>query len=192
MNVLDFSTPHVLRNAREFKAAVAEIDQLLDEDAKRGTAAYDRLKFLSVLVEAYEDEHDPIDCLGHAASLCICNVAESALVRASAMSMLTRAGPEIGVASTKAFTTQLVAMTLLAIHLGRRTKALSKERARALLAELVQLPQKMRDIVESGAQLQVLARRYGMPSPKGFATRPSRCCTTCVSSCPSSSCPRGL
>jgi HTH-type transcriptional regulator/antitoxin HigA len=59
--VLDFSTPHVLRNAKEYKAAVAEIDRLLDADPKRGTEAYDRLKFLSVLVEAYEDEHDPID-----------------------------------------------------------------------------------------------------------------------------------
>ena len=59
--VLDFSTPHVLRNAREYKAAVAEIDQLLDADPKRGTTAYDRLEFLSVLVEAYEDEQDPID-----------------------------------------------------------------------------------------------------------------------------------
>jgi HTH-type transcriptional regulator/antitoxin HigA len=59
--VLDFSTPHVLRNAREFRAAVAEIDQLLDADPKRGTPAYDRLEFLSVLVEAYEDKHDPID-----------------------------------------------------------------------------------------------------------------------------------
>jgi HTH-type transcriptional regulator/antitoxin HigA len=59
--VLDFSRPHVLRNAREYKAAVAEIDQLLDAEPKRGTEAYDRLKFLSVLVEAYEDEHDPLD-----------------------------------------------------------------------------------------------------------------------------------
>jgi HTH-type transcriptional regulator/antitoxin HigA len=59
--VLDFSTPHVLRNAREYKAAVAAIDQLLDMDPKRGTEAYDRLEFLSVLVEAYEDEHDPLD-----------------------------------------------------------------------------------------------------------------------------------
>lgn len=58
---LDFSTPHVLRNAREYKAAVAEIDRLLDADPKRGTTAYDRLEFLSVLVEAYEDEHDPLD-----------------------------------------------------------------------------------------------------------------------------------
>lgn len=59
--VLDFSTPHVLRNAKEYRAAVAEIDQLLDADPKRGSAAYDRLVFLSVLVEAYEDEHDPLD-----------------------------------------------------------------------------------------------------------------------------------
>jgi HTH-type transcriptional regulator/antitoxin HigA len=59
--VLDFSTPHLLRNAREYKAAVAEIDQLLDANPKRGTTAYDRLEFLSVLVEAYEDERDPID-----------------------------------------------------------------------------------------------------------------------------------
>ena len=58
---LDFSTPHVLRNAREYKAAVTEIDQLLDADPKRGTVAYDRLEFLSVLVEAYEDKHDPLD-----------------------------------------------------------------------------------------------------------------------------------
>lgn len=59
--VLDFSTPHVLRNAKEYRAAVAEIDALLDADPKRGTSDYDRLEFLSVLVEAYEDAHDPID-----------------------------------------------------------------------------------------------------------------------------------
>lgn len=59
--VLDFAKPHVLRNIREFNAAVAEIDRLLDQDPKRGSDAYDRLEFLSVLVEAYEDERYPID-----------------------------------------------------------------------------------------------------------------------------------
>lgn len=59
--LLDFSKPHVLRNSREYRAAVREIDELLDADPKRGSEAYDRLEFLSVLVEAYEDEHDPID-----------------------------------------------------------------------------------------------------------------------------------
>ena len=64
VTALDFSTPHVLRNAKEYRVAVAEIDRLLDADPKRGTAAYDRLKFLSVLVEAYEDAHDPLDAHG--------------------------------------------------------------------------------------------------------------------------------
>jgi Predicted transcription regulator containing HTH domain len=59
--MLDFSTPHVLRNAKEYKAAVVEIDRLLDADPRRGTEAHDRLEFLSVLVQAYEDERDPID-----------------------------------------------------------------------------------------------------------------------------------
>ncbi|HEX3474719.1 MAG TPA: glutamine--fructose-6-phosphate transaminase (isomerizing) [Kofleriaceae bacterium] len=93
--------------------------------------------------------------------LAISNVVESSIPRLADHSFYTHAGPEIGVASTKAFTTQLVGMTLLAIYLGRRTGTLSPERARELLAELVQLPTKMRDVVESGAQLQVLARRYG-------------------------------
>jgi glutamine---fructose-6-phosphate transaminase (isomerizing) len=93
--------------------------------------------------------------------LAISNVVESSIPRLADHSFYTHAGPEIGVASTKAFTTQLVGMTLLAIYLGRRTGTLSAERARELLAELVQLPTKMRDVVESGAQLQVLARRYG-------------------------------
>ena len=58
---LDFSTPHVLRNAKEYRAAVAEVDRLLDVDPKRGTPDHERLEFLSVLVQAYEDEHDPLD-----------------------------------------------------------------------------------------------------------------------------------
>jgi glucosamine--fructose-6-phosphate aminotransferase (isomerizing) len=93
--------------------------------------------------------------------LAISNVVESSIPRLADHAFYTHAGPEIGVASTKAFTTQLVAMTLFAIYLGRRTGTLTRERARDLLAELTQLPNKMRDVVESGAQLQVLARRYG-------------------------------
>jgi len=91
----------------------------------------------------------------------ISNVVEASIPRLSDYAFYTHAGPEIGVASTKAFTTQLVAIALLAIHLGRRTGTLSKERARTLLAELISLPNKMRDVVESGAQIQAIARRYG-------------------------------
>ncbi|MBV8756416.1 MAG: glutamine--fructose-6-phosphate transaminase (isomerizing) [Deltaproteobacteria bacterium] len=91
----------------------------------------------------------------------ISNVIEASIPRLADHAFYTHAGPEIGVASTKAFTTQLVAMTLLAIHLGRRTGALSRERARVLLNELVQLPNKMKEVTDQGAHLQVLARRYG-------------------------------
>src|SRR5688572_16246007 len=93
--------------------------------------------------------------------LAISNVLESSIPRLSDHAFYTHAGPEIGVASTKAFTTQLVSIALLAIYLGRRTGALRPERARELLSELVQLPNKMRDVVEMSAYLQVLARRYG-------------------------------
>jgi len=93
--------------------------------------------------------------------LAISNVVESSIPRLSDHAFYTHAGPEIGVASTKAFTTQLVSIALLAIYLGRRTGSLTRERARVLLAELVQLPNKMRDVVEMSAHLQVLARRYG-------------------------------
>jgi len=101
-----------------------------------------------------------------AKALAISNVLESSIPRLSDYAFYTHAGPEIGVASTKAFTTQLVAMVMLAIYLGRRTGKLDRGRAKDLLAELVALPSKMTDVIEHGAQLQVLARRYG--NAKGF------------------------
>ena len=55
--VLDFTKPHVLRNEEEYDLAVAEIDNLLDADPPPGSELYDRLEFLSVLVQAYEDTH---------------------------------------------------------------------------------------------------------------------------------------
>ena len=56
---LDFSTPHVLRSAKEYKAAVAEVDTLLDGDHKKGSPEDDRLEFLTVLIQAYENDHVP-------------------------------------------------------------------------------------------------------------------------------------
>jgi HTH-type transcriptional regulator/antitoxin HigA len=58
--LLDFSKPHVLRGEAEYDAAIAEIERLLDEDVEPGSEGYDRLEFLSVLVEHYEDGRYPI------------------------------------------------------------------------------------------------------------------------------------
>ncbi|HTE52356.1 MAG TPA: glutamine--fructose-6-phosphate transaminase (isomerizing) [Kofleriaceae bacterium] len=98
--------------------------------------------------------------------LAVSNVLDSSISRLAHHAFYTHAGPEIGVASTKAFTTQLVSLVMIAIHLGRLNGKLSPERARALLADLVALPGKMTDVVDHGAQLQVIARRYG--NSRGF------------------------
>jgi glucosamine--fructose-6-phosphate aminotransferase (isomerizing) len=95
-----------------------------------------------------------------AQTLAICNVVDSSIARASQFQLYTHAGPEIGVASTKAFTTQLIALLLTAIHLGRRKGTLSDERVQTLLDEILALPQKMKEVVDQAAQMHVIARRY--------------------------------
>ncbi|MFM1886304.1 MAG: hypothetical protein RL026_1461, partial [Pseudomonadota bacterium] len=76
---------------------------------------------------------------GYLATLAICNAPESSLVRESDLVMLTRAGPEIGVASTKAFTTQITALSLLVIALAK-SHGTDAERERGLVTRLVELP----------------------------------------------------
>ena len=76
---------------------------------------------------------------GYLSTLSICNVAESSMVRESELVLLTRAGPEIGVASTKAFTTQLTALAMLIVALAKH-RADGAEQERELMAQLLQLP----------------------------------------------------
>jgi len=77
----------------------------------------------------------------------VCNVVGSSLARESDGVLYTHAGPEIGVASTKAFTSQLAALDLLAIHLGRARGTLSPDSARALLRELADIPRLAGDLL---------------------------------------------
>jgi glucosamine--fructose-6-phosphate aminotransferase (isomerizing) len=78
--------------------------------------------------------------LGHPYTLAICNVASSAMVRETSWHFLTKAGAEIGVASTKAFTTQLLALYLLAISIAKRAGKVAAEKEKELLRELRHLP----------------------------------------------------
>ena len=59
--VLDFSKPHVLRNDAEYDAAAAEVDAILERDPAPGTPDHERLEFLAVLIEAYDDAHYPTE-----------------------------------------------------------------------------------------------------------------------------------
>jgi glucosamine--fructose-6-phosphate aminotransferase (isomerizing) len=97
--------------------------------------------------------------LGYGQSLSICNVPESSLVRESDLVLMTHAGPEIGVASTKAFTTQLVAMLLLTIILGRR-QGMSAETEACLVNELRSVPAKVEHALTLNEHIRDLAHEH--------------------------------
>ena len=102
---------------------------------------------------------------GHKYSLSICNVLESALPRTSTLAIYTRAGAEIGVASTKAFTTQLVILFGLAVTLGKMRGHVSDDELSAYADDLRQLPGSIQHALNLEPQLAVWA--------KEFATKPS-------------------
>jgi glucosamine--fructose-6-phosphate aminotransferase (isomerizing) len=95
-----------------------------------------------------------------ARTLAICNVVESSLARDSDHVIYTHAGPEIGVASTKTFVTQLVILFLLALRMGRELSILSREDGRRLIEELVRVPHLMEEMLKSSNKVLEIARKY--------------------------------
>ena len=95
-----------------------------------------------------------------ASSLAVANVVYSSIPRAADAALYTRAGLEMGVASTKAFTTQLAALALVAIHLGRRIGALSEAAGVEIARELVGLPGKMQRALSLAGGLSGVVERY--------------------------------
>ncbi len=98
--------------------------------------------------------------IGHVHTLAICNVPESALVRSSRLRLLTRAGPEIGVASTKAFTTQLAALFLLTLILAKQRGRLNAENEQRHLHDLRHLPSAVQAVLKLEPQIAKLAERF--------------------------------
>ena len=95
-----------------------------------------------------------------AVAISICNVVSSTIARESDGVIYTHAGPEIGVASTKAFTTQLVALYLLALHLASARGTLSGEEIASHLLELSELPRKIEEVLKTEAAIAVIARKF--------------------------------
>ncbi|MFP2896443.1 glutamine--fructose-6-phosphate transaminase (isomerizing) [Corallococcus sp. 4LFB] len=93
-------------------------------------------------------------------AMAICNVIGSAMTREANLHVLTNAGPEIGVASTKAFTTQLVTLYLLAVKLGRMRGTLSVEAAQEHLTHLTQVPKMIEDVLKCEPQVKRVAREF--------------------------------
>ncbi len=97
--------------------------------------------------------------LGAKYSLAVCNVPESSLIRESDLVLMTRAGAEIGVASTKAFTTQLVALMLLVIAVGRRF-GLPEKLEQKITSELFSLPEKIGQVLQLDEQIKALSEQF--------------------------------
>ena len=93
-------------------------------------------------------------------TLCITNSEESSLTRISDMSFLTHAGPEVGVASTKAFTTQLVALALLTCSIGKLKKTISKNQEKEIVEGLRLLPGLINETLLQEDQIKNLAKRF--------------------------------
>jgi glucosamine--fructose-6-phosphate aminotransferase (isomerizing) len=95
-----------------------------------------------------------------AMTLAICNVVESSLAREADHVIYTHAGPEIGVASTKTFATQLVILFLLALRIGRELSVLSDEKGKSLIEELVRVPHLMEEMLKTSNQIAKIAKKY--------------------------------
>ena len=90
----------------------------------------------------------------------ICNVVGSSISRITHAGSYTHAGPEIGVASTKAFTAQVTVLILMALSLGHKKGTVSETEFRILLAELEEIPNKVKKVLESNALIEQIAREY--------------------------------
>lgn len=90
----------------------------------------------------------------------ICNVIGSSIARASHAGSYTHAGPEIGVASTKAFTAQVTILTLLALQMASNKGTISQSQMRTILVELEQIPEKIREALTTNDKVKALAEKY--------------------------------
>jgi len=120
---------------------------------------------LTVLITQSGETADTLAALREAKgkggrTIAVCNVVESSIARESDGVVYTHAGPEIGVASTKAFTTQLVALFLLALRLGRARGTLSADDCRRLTEELLTLPRKVEEALELDSAIEEAAKTF--------------------------------
>lgn len=143
----------------------------------RYRAAYANPKHLIVTISQSGETLDTMEALkyakslGHEHTLSICNVPESAIPRASELVCYTRAGAEIGVASTKAFTTQLVALFQLTVVLGKLRGKVTPEQEADYLEQLRHLPGSVQHALNLEPQIAAWAERFAPKSDALFLGR---------------------
>jgi glucosamine--fructose-6-phosphate aminotransferase (isomerizing) len=122
-------------------------------------------KTLTVIITQSGETADTLAALREAKgkgarSIAICNVVGSMATREADGTLYTHAGPEIGVASTKAFTCQLVALHILAMYLGQVRGTLSEEQRRRLITDLLRLPSVLEQVLKTSKQIEDIAGRF--------------------------------
>ena len=122
-------------------------------------------KTLIVLISQSGETADTLAAMKEAKAkgarvICICNVVESTLARDCDYVLYTHAGPEIGVASTKAFTSQLTALFLIAIYIGRIKITLKDDTAKQLIKKIVELPHLLEKVLELEPEIKEIAKTY--------------------------------
>lgn len=145
-------------------AGISTSVEIASEYRYRRAVVKDNTLFITISQSG--ETADTLACLrlakkqGYSASLCICNAGSSSLVRESDFAMLTRAGTEIGVASTKAFTTQLLSLLLITLYLGRTRKTISAEEGRKIVNAIKALPDAAREVLSGDEKIKELAGRF--------------------------------
>ncbi len=124
-------------------------------------------KTLVVLVSQSGETADTLAAMREAKAkgsqtLCICNVVESTLARDCDHVLYTHAGPEIGVASTKAFTSQMTAIFLLALYLGRARGSVDGPRSRELMQHMIEVPHLVEQALEHEPAIKAIAEKYAV------------------------------
>ncbi len=161
------TSSHAGLTARYWLESIAGIPTTVETASEyRYRTSVPRASQLVVAISQSGETADTLAALRHARSLgqpltmAICNVPESAIVRECAMRFITRAGPEIGVASTKAFTTQLVALFLLTLVLARLRGKLDEAQEQAHLEALRHLPVAVQKVLALEPQIAEWAQRF--------------------------------
>ncbi len=104
-------------------------------------------------------------------TLAVTNVVGSSIARDADQVLYTYAGPEIAVASTKAYTTQILAMLMLAIYIGRLRGTMAEAREKELVTGLLEIPEQVHEMLENVDQIKIFARRYGSSEDAFFIGR---------------------
>ena len=157
---------HAAMAGKYFIEAIAKIPVSVDTASEfRYREPFIDRKTLLLVISQSGETADTLVCVQGAFKkgakvISICNAMDSSIPRASHAALYTNAGPEIGVASTKAFTTQLTLLLMLSLYFGRKNGWLKPSYIKRAVNQLVRLPHLMEDVLEKSGQIMAIARKF--------------------------------